>query len=139
MQRKFHFVNTHFEAFDDETQHPSIRALQAGELLAGPAANRKTLLLGDFNSNVPPVQPGDEQAYQALLDGGFTELTQTPNTCCFNDLFAPTNSLDHQVDHVMTNMGKKVKYLSSEATGTSQANGLYDSDHAGVFSALKLK
>ena len=39
----------------------------------------------------------------------------------------------------MTNMGKKVKLVSSAATGHAQANGLYDSDHAGVFSALKLK
>ena len=33
--KKFHFVDTHFEAFDDETQHPSIRALQAQELSEG--------------------------------------------------------------------------------------------------------
>jgi hypothetical protein len=39
----------------------------------------------------------------------------------------------------MTNMGKKVKLLNSSATGTSPVNGIYDSDHAGVFSTLKLK
>ena len=60
-------------------------------------------------------------------------------TCCINDLFAPTNSFDHQVDHVMTNMGKKVKLSARRRPERSPANGLYDSDHAGVFSALKLK
>ena len=60
-------------------------------------------------------------------------------TCCINDVIAPTNTFDHQVDHVMTNMGKKVKLVSSSATGTTPVNGFYDSDHAGVFSALKLK
>jgi hypothetical protein len=140
VKRKFHFVNSHFEAFDDETVHPSIRAQQASELLAGPAANPKTIILGDFNSNNPPVQPGDEQAYDTLVAGGFQERSITkPITCCINDLFAPTNTFDHKVDHVMTNMGKKVKLLNSSATGTSPVNGIYDSDHAGVFSTLKLK
>ncbi len=140
VKRKFHFVNTHFEAFDDETQVPSIRSQQASELLAGPAANPKSIILGDFNSNNPPVQPGDEQAFNTLVAGGFEEraLTQ-PITCCINDLFAPTNTFDHQVDHVMTNMGKKVKLVNSSATGTTPVNGIYDSDHAGVFSTLKLK
>jgi hypothetical protein len=136
---KFHFVNTHFEAFDDETQHPSIRAQQAQELLDGPASAKRTIILGDFNSDVPGVKPGDEQAYQTLLDGGFDERSlDKPTTCCFNDLFAPTNTLDHQVDHVMTNMGKKVKLQASSATGTTQTNGIYNSDHAGVFSKLKI-
>jgi Endonuclease/Exonuclease/phosphatase family len=137
---KFHFVNSHFEAFDDETQRPSIRALQAQELLAGPASAKRSIILGDFNSDVPGVKPGDEQAYQTLLDGGFSERSlDSPTTCCFNDLFAPTNTLDHQVDHVMTNMGKKVKLAKSSATGTTQFNGIYDSDHAGVFSKLIVK
>jgi hypothetical protein len=140
LKRTFHFVNTHFEAFDDETVHPSIRAQQASELLAGPAANPKTIILGDFNSNNPPVKPGDEQAYDTLVAGGFEERSLTqPITCCFNDLFFPTNTLDHKVDHVMTNMGKKVKLVNSSATGTTQNSGIYDSDHAGVFSTLRLK
>jgi hypothetical protein len=136
---KFRFVNSHFEAFDDETQRPSIRALQAQELLAGPASPKRSIILGDFNSNVPGVQPGDEQAYQTLLDGGFSERADAPLSCCVNDLFAPTNTFDHQVDHVMTNMGKKVKLAKSEVTGTTQVNGIYNSDHAGVFSKLIVK
>ena len=137
---KFRFVNSHFEAFDDETQRPSIRAQQAAELLAGPASPKRTIILGDFNSDVPGVQPGDEQAYQTLLDGGFTKADlDTPTTCCINDLFAPTNTFDHQVDHVMTNMGKKVKLVNSSGTGLTPVNGIYSSDHAGVFSTLKVK
>jgi endonuclease/exonuclease/phosphatase family metal-dependent hydrolase len=140
VKKKFHFVNSHFEAFDDETQHPSIRAQQAQELLDGPAANPKSIIVGDYNSNVPGVKPGDEQAYQTLLDGGFEERSlDAPVTCCINDLFAPTNTFDHQVDHVMTNMGSKAKLVNSSATGTTPNSGIYDSDHAGVFSTLKLK
>jgi hypothetical protein len=40
---------------------------------------------------------------------------------------------------VMTNMGKRVKLVKSEITGKEQVNGIYDSDHAGVFSRLKIK
>jgi len=136
---KFRFVNSHFEAFDDETQRPSIRAQQAAELLAGPASPKRTIILGDFNSNVPGVQAGDEQAYQTLLDAGFEDRTVNDDaTCCINDLFAPTNTFDHQVDHVMTNMGKKVKLVNSEGTGKTPVSGIYNSDHAGVFSTLKI-
>ena len=102
-------------------------------------APKNTIILGDFNSDVPGVQAGDEQAYQTLLDGGFEERSiDAPTTCCINDLFAPTNTFDHQVDHVMTNMGKKVKLVNSSATGLTPVNGIYDSDHAGVFSTLKI-
>ena len=137
---KFRFVNSHFEAFDDETQRPSIRAQQAAELLAGPASPKRTIIVGDFNSDVPGVQPGDEQAYQTLLNGGFEDRTVNAEaTCCINDLFAPTNTFDHQVDHVMTNMGKKVKLVNSQSTGKTPVNGIYNSDHAGVVSTLKIK
>ena len=141
LKRKFRFVNSHFEAFDDETEVPSIRSKQASELLAGPASDPRSIILGDFNSDVPGVKPGDDQAYQTLLNGGFTERSlDTPTTCCINDLFAPTNTFDHQVDHVMTNMSeKKVKLVNSSGTGLAPFNGIYSSDHAGVYSKLKLR
>jgi endonuclease/exonuclease/phosphatase family metal-dependent hydrolase len=146
VKKTFRFVNSHFEAFDDETQRPSIRAKQAQELLNGPAKGtgkaKTVILLGDFNSDVPGVQPGDEQAYQTLLDGGFSERSlDQPISCCVSNLFtAPASEFDHQVDHVMTNASKKrVKLVSSQVTGLDQVNGIYSSDHAGVFSKLKLR
>ncbi len=146
VKKSFRFVNSHFEAFDDETQRPSIRAQQAQELLDGPAKGKgkaKTvILLGDFNSDVPGVQPGDEQAYQTLLDGGFSERSvDQPISCCVSNLFtSPASEFDHQVDHVMTNgSNKQVKLVNSQVTGLDQVNGIYNSDHAGVFSTLKLR
>lgn len=140
LKRKFHFVNSHFEAFDDETEVPSIRAKQAAELLAGPASDPRSIIVGDFNSDVPGVKPGDDQAFQTLLNGGFTNFVDQPGSCCINDLFAPTNTFDHQVDHVMTNLAKKkVQILSSKVTGMAPSNGIYNSDHAGVFAKLKLR
>jgi endonuclease/exonuclease/phosphatase family metal-dependent hydrolase len=147
--KKFTFVNTHFEAFDDETQHPSTRALQAQELTSGggpygegPASGKKVILLGDFNSDDDTVQPDDQQAYRVLLDAGFSERsTDNPLSCCVSNLFtSPPTEFDHQVDHIMSSQGKnKVKLVNSSVTGLAQVNGIYDSDHAGLFSTLKLK
>ena len=52
---------------------------------------------------------------------------------------SPPSEFDHQVDHVVTNMGNKAKLVNSSVTGLEQVNGIYNSDHAGVFSKLKLK
>jgi endonuclease/exonuclease/phosphatase family metal-dependent hydrolase len=141
LKRKFRFVNTHFEAFDDETEVPSIRSLQASQVVAEPASAKRTILLGDFNSDVPGVQPGDEQAFQTILDAGFERrATSNPLSCCVSNLFtSPPSEFDHQVDHVVSNMGKKAKLVNSSVTGREQVNGIYNSDHAGVFSTLKLK
>jgi endonuclease/exonuclease/phosphatase family metal-dependent hydrolase len=149
VDKKFRFVNTHFEAFDDETQHPSIRALQAQELTSaggtyteGPASAKKTILVCDCNSDDDTVQPDDRQAYQVLLDAGFTERsTNDPLSCCVSDLFtAPATEFDHQVDHIMSNQStSKVKLANSSVTGLAQVNGIYDSDHAGIVSTLKIK
>ena len=142
VKKTFRFVNSHFEAFDDETQVPSIRAQQAAQLLAEPANANKAIILGDFNSDVPGVQAGDEQAYQTLLNGGFTErATDERTSCCVNNLFtSPATQFNHRVDHIMTNKpNKKVKLVSSEIVGKAMVNGIYPSDHAGVFSKLKLK
>lgn len=137
---RFNFVNSHFEAFDDETERPSIRALQAGELLAGPADRRKSVILGDFNSDSSGVQPGDEQAYEVLLAGGFEDRTSDPLSCCVSNLFtSPPSEFDHQVDHVMTNMGRRAPLIRSSVVGREQIDGIYPSDHAGVVSKLKLR
>jgi endonuclease/exonuclease/phosphatase family metal-dependent hydrolase len=139
---KFRFVDTHFEAFDDETQVPSIRAQQAQELTQGPAVGKKVIVVGDLNSDVPGVKPGDEQAFQTMLDAGFRDLgTTKPLSCCVSNLFtSPPSEFDHRVDHVLTNAPKKkVTELTSSVTGLEQANGIYDSDHAGVFSKLKIR
>jgi endonuclease/exonuclease/phosphatase family metal-dependent hydrolase len=143
--REFRFVNTHLEAFDDETQTPSIRQLQAEELVApgGPATSPDpVILLGDLNSDDDTVVPDDQKAYRALLAAGFTERsTGDPLSCCVSNLFtSPPSEFDHQVDHVMTDRSPaQVGLVNSTVTGLAQVDGIYPSDHAGVFSKLRLK
>jgi endonuclease/exonuclease/phosphatase family metal-dependent hydrolase len=145
--KKFHFVNTHLEAFDDETQVPSVRAQQAGELVApgGPAVSKlPVVLVGDLNSDVKTeVKPGDGQAYKVITGAGFRErATSKPTGCCIDssfDLKTGSNAeMNHKVDHILTNAPKKIRLLSSAVTGRSKANGYWDSDHAGLFSALNI-
>jgi len=75
---RFRFVNTHLEAFDNQTADPTntgadvgngaIREAQAGELIAhgGPASGRlPVILVGDLNSDKrTEVKPGDALAYE---------------------------------------------------------------------------
>jgi endonuclease/exonuclease/phosphatase family metal-dependent hydrolase len=147
---KFRFVNTHLEAFDDETQMPSIRAQQAAELVAagGPASGElPVILVGDLNSDVmTEVQPGDAQAFQELLDAGFAPRSAwDPLSCCLDadilteDGVGDITQFDHKVDHVMTNAPSEVRLVNSSVTGLQPVNGFWSSDHAGVVSKLKLK
>ena len=145
--KKFHFVNTHLEAFDDETQVPSVRAQQASELVApgGPATSKlPVILVGDLNSDVKTeVKPGDGQAYKVITGAGFRErATSKPTGCCIDssyDLKTGSNAeMNHKVDHILTNAPKQIRLVSSAVTGRSKANGYWDSDHAGLFSALNI-
>jgi endonuclease/exonuclease/phosphatase family metal-dependent hydrolase len=145
--RKFHFLDTHLEAFDNEAEYPSIRAQQAGELVApgGPATSGlPAILVGDLNSDVKTeVKPGDGQAYRVLTGAGFRERsTSKPLGCCIDSSYdlktGSAAELNHKVDHVMTDAPKKVKLVRSRVTGRQKQNGYWDSDHAGIFSALDL-
>jgi endonuclease/exonuclease/phosphatase family metal-dependent hydrolase len=146
--KKFRFVNTHLEAFDDSSQVPSIRALQAGELVAkgGPATTSlPVVLVGDLNSDDNTVEGGDRQAYQALVKAGMRERsTAKPLGCCLKSSLLAVGAggsvadFDHQVDHVMTRDPKQVKLIASAVTGRQPVNGFWDSDHAGLFSSLWL-
>jgi endonuclease/exonuclease/phosphatase family metal-dependent hydrolase len=146
--KKLRFVNTHLEAFDDETQVPSIRALQAGELVApgGPATTKlPVILVGDLNSDDDTVAAGDQQAYRTLVKAGMrNRSTDEPLSCCIKSSLLAEGAggsvadFDHQVDHVMTRDPKKVKLIGSSVTGRKPVNGFWSSDHAGVFSSLRL-
>lgn len=143
---KFHFVSTHLEAFDPAALHPSIRALQAGELVAtgGPATgDLPVVLVGDLNSDDDTVSPDDQQAYRVLLDAGLVERsTGDPLSCCIESYDLKTGTaaeFDHQVDHVMTNAPDVVLLVDSAVTGRTMQNGYWDSDHAGIFSALRIR
>ena len=108
----FRFVNTHLEAFGD----PAIREAQARELFAkggplkseGPDRLRRRHQLGQARRtrSAPAfTTPGDEGAYNALVDDfGMTNLG-TRQTCCYPDVFESVIGdyrFDHTVDHVMT-------------------------------------
>ena len=146
--RPFRFVNTHLESFDDRNVYPSIRAKQAGELVApgGPATGKlPVVLVGDLNSDVKTETAiGDGQAYRVMIKAGFRERsTYKPLGCCIDEgVFDLTGGsiaeFDHRVDHVMTDAPKKVKLVSSTITGRKMTNGYWDSDHAGVFSSLNI-
>jgi len=143
----FRFVNTHLEAFDPAVLVPSIRALQAAELVApgGPATGSlPVVLVGDLNSDDDTVAPGDQQAYRVLLEAGFVERsTNDPLSCCLNSSLLAVGAggsvadFDHQVDHVMTNDPDDIALKDSEVTGLLPVNGFWSSDHAGIFSSLR--
>jgi endonuclease/exonuclease/phosphatase family metal-dependent hydrolase len=143
----FRFVNTHLEAFDPAALVPSIRSLQARELVApgGPATGSlPVVLVGDLNSDDDTVEPGDQQAYRALLEAGLVERsTGAPLGCCLHSSLLAEGAggsvadFDHQVDHVMTNDPAEIGLQSSEVTGLLPVNGFWDSDHAGLVSALR--
>jgi endonuclease/exonuclease/phosphatase family metal-dependent hydrolase len=145
--RPFRFVDTHLEAFDPVSEVPSIRARQAAELVApgGPATSKlPVVLVGDLNSDDDTVEPGDQQAYRTLLAAGMRERsTGRPLGCCLDSSLLAVGAggsiadFDHQVDHVMTRDPGLIKLKSSSVTGRQPVHGFWDSDHAGLFSALR--
>lgn len=140
----FHFVNTHLEAF-----HPLVRAAQAQELVApgGPATSSlPVVLVGDLNSDDDTVEGADRLAYQTLLAAGFVERsTNDPLGCCLNSSLLAEGAggsvadFNHQVDHVMTNDPGGITLERSEVTGLLPVNSFWDSDHAGLYSALRFQ
>lgn len=149
---KFRFVDTHLESFDPQTIVPSIRAQQAGELVAanGPAtSNLPVILVGDMNSDTKTAATSGEsgfgQAYETLIKAGMRERsTYEPLGCCLATSLLPVadggaaSQFTHKVDHIMTRDPSQVKLVNSSLTGRSPQNGFWDSDHAGLFSTLTI-
>jgi endonuclease/exonuclease/phosphatase family metal-dependent hydrolase len=138
---EFRFVNTHLEAFGD----PTIREAQARELIAGPLNTAKqVILVGDLNSGVErhnePERPGDDLAFRALEAFGMTD-NGAVQSCCYSDLFDPTQVFDHTVDHVLTKPGLETKeaFVTGDDVSERTPSGLWPSDHGGVVSRLELR
>lgn len=150
----FRFVNTHLEAFDSAGLVPppavgTVRAAQAAQLVApeGPATSSlPVILVGDLNSDDDTVTDGDRLAYETLVAAGMVERsTNNPLGCCLNSSLlgeadgGSEADFDHQVDHIMTRDPEEVLLRSSAVTGLQPVNGFWDSDHAGLFSALRFR
>jgi endonuclease/exonuclease/phosphatase family metal-dependent hydrolase len=156
---KIRFVNTHLEAFDNQPSNHTnqntdvgngqVRWAQAKELVAngGPATGSlPVILVGDLNSDVrTPLKPGDQLAHRSLLNAGFAERsTYDPLSCCLDaDVLTAggggnVSQFDHKVDHIMTDDPTHVNLVRSTVTGRSPVNGFWDSDHAGIASALSV-
>jgi endonuclease/exonuclease/phosphatase family metal-dependent hydrolase len=140
--REFRFVNTHLEAFGDDT----IREAQAKELFAtgGPLDTQKqVILVGDLNSGTEArdnIHGTDQLAYSALLGFGMTE-NGAVQSCCYDSLFDPAQVFDHTVDHVMTKPALKTQSASITGNDPSQRtpSGLWPSDHGGVVSTVHIR
>ena len=141
--RWFNLVNTHLESFGD----PTIREAQALELVDenGPLDTRLPgILVGDLNSDDNTVEGDDRLAYDALIGAGLRDRgTEQPMSCCIkSDLLGPgygsTDDFDHHIDQILTDRPKRVKRIRSSVTGRTRHGGFWNSDHAGVYSLLKI-
>jgi endonuclease/exonuclease/phosphatase family metal-dependent hydrolase len=138
-RRSFRFVNTHLDSTS-----PLIGQAQAAELLAGPAAtSRPVILVGDLNSAPDEAPPS---AYSTLIGAGLVDAWTQANpsdpglTCCHaEDLLNPAPTFEARIDDVLTSPG--VAVAQAVVVGIDPDNrtpsGLWPSDHAGVVATLR--
>jgi endonuclease/exonuclease/phosphatase family metal-dependent hydrolase len=140
--RDFRFVNTHLEAFGDDT----IREAQAKELFApgGPInTSKQVILVGDLNSGTEArhnIHGTDQLAFQALQGFGMND-NGAVQSCCYSDMFDPTEVFDHTVDHVLTKPALKTHdaYVTGNDPSQRTPSGLWPSDHGGVVSTVHIR
>ena len=145
----------------------SIRCAQAKELyeVAIEPGDLPVVLVGDLNSHDTSVVDencpspanvdgsllgnnggvcGDTFAFNSLKTNGLvSRSTSNPMSCCTNtDILTADNGsrsdFDHHIDHIMTDSPSKVRMLNSSVSGLAPVNGYWNSDHAGVYSMLRV-
>ena len=125
------------------TTRPSTRASARSRRRScstGRRAPKRSIILGDFNSTSRGVKPGDEQAYQTCSTAAFPSARSTSRRLL---LQRPVRAHQHarppgrprDDQHGQEGQARRL----SRPPGTTQTNGIYDSDHAGVFSKLKVR
>jgi endonuclease/exonuclease/phosphatase family metal-dependent hydrolase len=145
----------------------SIRCSQAKELyeVAIEPGDLPVVLTGDLNSdddtvidsNCPSADNtndllignngglcGDTFPYNSLVTNGMSSVTNDSGmSCCTKtDILTADNAdpsdFDHHIDHIMTDAPTRVKKLNSSISGLAPVNGFWNSDHAGVYSLLRV-
>ena len=133
--KSYKFVTTHLETFS-----PYIQNMQAEELLAGPLqSNLPVILAGDLNSDA--YQPNLETG-PAILDleaAGFEDVWSVLHpqdaglTWPFFAEDPPAAATPYQRIDLILTAGPGIKDKMIAETGLAPFNGVWSSDHAGVF------
>ena len=135
---KFKFVNTHLEAFGDDT----IREAQAKELIdAALKGKGQVVLVGDLNSGLKKphkIKGTDQLAFKALDKFGMFDAGAIQSCCYPAELNDPKFKFDHTVDHVLTKPKVKVDdaFVTGNDKGEITPSGVWPSDHGGVVSTI---
>ncbi|HSE66303.1 MAG TPA: endonuclease/exonuclease/phosphatase family protein [Gemmatimonadales bacterium] len=149
--RSYRFVTTHPEPRG--TGLP-IQAAQAAELISDLASTTVPLIVvGDFNS--APSAPEAEAPYNQMLAAGYldtwtrrnTEPGDGPTCCQIEDLTNPVSAHTQRIDLIFVKnpsapagpLGGPVQIkLFGDQAEEKTSNGLWPSDHAGLFESLRL-
>ncbi len=118
------------------------------------------VLAGDFNSDPAAIcthvfcpAPGFGTPYQLLSFAGFQDVWnlrknkngETENTCCFSEPLADPDlvALQERIDYIWVSGGIPVKGATARTVGDELKrrtdDGLFPSDHLGVFARMSLK
>jgi endonuclease/exonuclease/phosphatase family metal-dependent hydrolase len=144
--KRFRFVDTHLEAFDDTTRLAQARALAAGPL----RKSGTVIFVGDINSDPTGATGAKPEAYNVFTGAGLRDTwllrnkKGTGNNCCLKGELIddpPPGPFDHRVDHIFAK--GRFKVLRTRIVGTDPANrtagGLWPSDHGGGATTLRLR
>ncbi len=153
--KTYRFVNTHVE--NEGLTAPDgtvVQQAQVAELLQKLAPERRpVLLVGDFN-----LDPSDPD-YKEIVAAGFADLWalrtngrhKKGSTCCQDeDLLNEKSALTERIDYIFvrhhhrTSAGDLrypviVQLTGNDADEAITESGLWPSDHAGVFAAIRLR
>ena len=152
--KTYRFVNAHVEneglAAPDGTM---VQQAQVAELLQQLAQERlPVFLVGDFN-----LTPSDPD-YRAIVSAGFADLWalrtngrhRNGSTCCQDeDLLNEESNLTDRIDYIFARDPHRsgvmhfrhpviVQLTGTDADEVKTESGLWPSDHAGVFAAIRL-
>ena len=153
--KTYRFVNAHVEIEGLKAPDGTVaQQAQVAELLQELAHEAlPVLLVGDFN--LPPSDPD----YKAIVSAGFADLWRLRtngwhkkgSTCCQDeDLLNEESALTERIDYIFARQHRHggapnfhypviVQLTGNDPDDAKTESGLWPSDHAGVFTAIRLR